>query len=152
MTAHATVADTGRSGLPHLRGPHSRGPEVSSSARAWRLRLPRGRSLELGGPVQVMGIVNVTPDSFSDGGLHLDPDRATDRALRLLAEGADLVDLGAESTRPGGGSVYGAGAETVDTDEELRRLLPVLRLLRPQTDAPISIDTRKAAVARAALD
>jgi dihydropteroate synthase len=99
-----------------------------------------------------MGIVNMTPDSFSDGGLHLDPDRATDRALRLLAEGADLVDLGAESTRPGGGSVYGAGAETVSADEELRRLLPVLRLLRPQTDAPISVDTRRAAVARAALD
>jgi dihydropteroate synthase len=99
-----------------------------------------------------MGIVNVTPDSFSDGGLHLDPDRATDRALRLLAEGADLVDLGAESTRPGGGSVYGTGAETVSAEEELRRLLPVLRLLRPQTDAPISIDTRKAAVARAAVD
>ncbi len=56
-----------------------------------------------------MGIVNITPDSFSDGGASLDPDRATDRALRLLAEGADLIDLGAESTRPGGG-VYGAGA------------------------------------------
>jgi dihydropteroate synthase len=72
--------------------------------------------------------------------------------LRLLAEGADLLDLGAESTRPGGGSVYGAGATTVGADEEMRRLLPVLRLLRPQTDAPLSVDTRKAAVARAALD
>ena len=105
----------------------------------------------LGKPVRVMGIVNVTPDSFSDGGESLDPDRATDRALRQLAEGADLIDLGAESTRPAG-DVYGAGAMPVSAEEELRRLIPVLRRLRPQTDAPLSIDTRKAAVARAALD
>jgi dihydropteroate synthase len=106
----------------------------------------------LGKPVRVMGIVNVTPDSFSDGGESLDPDRATDRALRQLAEGADLIDLGAESTRPGGGNVYGTGAMPVSAEEELRRLIPVLRRLRPQTDAPLSIDTRKAVVARAALD
>jgi dihydropteroate synthase len=117
----------------------------------WRLRLPGGRELALGPRIRVMGIVNVTPDSFSDAGLALDPDRATDRALRLLAEGADVIDLGAESTRPGGGSVYGAGAEPVSAEEEMRRLLPVLRLLRPQTDAPLSVDTRKAAVAEAAL-
>jgi dihydropteroate synthase len=95
--------------------------------------------------------VNVTPDSFSDGGQNLDPARATDHGLRLLAEGAALLDLGAESTRPGGG-VYGAGAATVSADEECGRLLPVLRRLRQRTDAPLSVDTRKASVARAALD
>jgi dihydropteroate synthase len=175
MTASTTVADPGRRVLLHssaalAAGRRSRSERWSPGgalrrsrtgnrdaagdppAREWRLRLPSGRELVLGTSVRVMGIVNVTPDSFSDGGETLDPDRATDRALRLLAEGADLIDLGAESTRPGGGSVYGAGAETVSTEEELGRLIPVLRLLRPQTDAPISIDTRKAAVAGAALD
>jgi dihydropteroate synthase len=171
MTASTTVADPGRRGLPlssagrrsrserwspggGLRRSRSGSRDASGDPppRQWRLRLPGGRELVLGTPVRVMGIVNVTPDSFSDGGQTLDPDRATDRALRLLAEGADLIDLGAESTRPGGGSVYGAGAEPVTADEELRRLIPVLRLLRPQTTAPLSVDTRKAAVARAALD
>jgi dihydropteroate synthase len=98
-----------------------------------------------------MGVVNVTPDSFSDGGQSLNPARATDHGLRLLAEGAALLDLGAESTRPGGG-VYGAGAESVAADEECSRLLPVLRRLRRETRAPLSVDTRKASVARAALD
>jgi dihydropteroate synthase len=97
-----------------------------------------------------MGVVNVTPDSFSDGGRFLDPDRAVEHALELLDEGADLLDLGAESTRPGGG-VYGAGAAEVDADEEIARLLPVIERLRPLTGAPISVDTRKAEVARAAL-
>jgi dihydropteroate synthase len=97
-----------------------------------------------------MGIVNVTPDSFSDGGLYLAPDRAVDRALGMLAEGADVIDLGAESTRPGGG-VYGRGAEAVPAEEEIRRLLPVLERLRPATDAPLSVDTRKGEVARAVL-
>ncbi|HZF14213.1 MAG TPA: dihydropteroate synthase [Thermoanaerobaculia bacterium] len=97
-----------------------------------------------------MGILNLTPDSFSDGGLFLDPEPAVERGLALLAEGADLLDLGAESTRPGGG-VYGAGARTVPVDEELARLLPVLAGLRRQTDAPLSVDTRKGEVARQAL-
>jgi dihydropteroate synthase len=97
-----------------------------------------------------MGVVNVTPDSFSDGGRFLDPAAAVEHALRLLAEGADLIDLGAESTRPGGG-VYGGGATTVAPEEETARLLPVLEALRPLTDRPISVDTRKAAVAEAAL-
>jgi dihydropteroate synthase len=123
----------------------------SARTAEWRLRLPGDRSLVLGRRPRVMGVVNLTPDSFSDGGLHLDPDRAADHALRLLAEGAALVDLGAESTRPGGG-VYGAGATTVTADEELRRLLPALERLRLETAAPISVDTRKASVARAALD
>jgi dihydropteroate synthase len=98
-----------------------------------------------------MGIVNITPDSFSDGGRFLDPEAAVAQGLRLAAEGADLLDLGAESTRPGGG-VYGAGMAAVDAGEELERLLPVLRALREKLPAmPISIDTRKGAVARAAL-
>jgi dihydropteroate synthase len=98
-----------------------------------------------------MGVLNLTPDSFSDGGLWLDPPRAVEHALRLLAEGADLLDLGAESTRPGGG-VYGAGAATVPPEEEAQRLLPVLAAVRRATGAPLSVDTRKGEVARRALD
>jgi dihydropteroate synthase len=97
-----------------------------------------------------MGILNLTPDSFSDGGLFPDPGKAVERGLALLALGADLLDLGAESTRPGGG-IYGAGARTVPAEEELARLLPVLDGLRRQTDAPLSVDTRKGEVAREAL-
>lgn len=115
-----------------------------------RLPLPRGRQLDLAARPAVMGVLNVTPDSFSDGGQWLDPDAAVDRGLQMLAEGADLLDLGAESTRPGGG-VYGAGAATVPPEEELRRLLPVLTRLRAATEAPLSVDTRKAEVAREAL-
>ncbi len=97
-----------------------------------------------------MGILNLTPDSFSDGGLWNDPGRAVAHALAMLESGADVVDLGAESTRPGGG-VYGAGARTVPAAEELGRLLPVLEPLRRATAAPLSVDTRKGEVARAAL-
>jgi dihydropteroate synthase len=97
-----------------------------------------------------MGILNLTPDSFSDGGLWTDLPRAVDHALRMLEDGADLLDLGAESTRPGGG-VYGAGAETVPTDEEIARLIPVLEAVRRATGAPISVDTRKGEVAEQAL-
>jgi len=97
-----------------------------------------------------IGILNLTPDSFSDGGLWSDPDRAVEHGLAMLQEGADLLDLGAESTRPGGG-VYGQGAETVTVDDELARLLPVLERLRAATGAPLSVDTRKGAVARGAL-
>jgi dihydropteroate synthase len=88
-----------------------------------------------------MGVLNVTPDSFSDGGLHLDPTTAVQAGRRLLDEGAAIVDVGAESTRP--------GSEGVSTDEELRRVVPVLEALQ---GAPISIDTAKAEVARRALD
>jgi len=100
-----------------------------------------------------MGVLNLTPDSFSDGGRWFSPDepgRAVERGLAMLAKGADLLDLGAESTRPGG-DVYGAGAREVPAEEELSRLLPVLEGLRAATGAPLSVDTRKAAVARAAL-
>lgn len=98
----------------------------------------------------LLGIVNVTPDSFSDGGRFLTPERAIAHGLALLDEGADALDLGAESTRPGGG-VYGAGARAVPAEEELERLLPVLAGLRRETDRPLSVDTKKAAVAREAL-
>ncbi len=116
----------------------------------WTLRLPHGRSLQLGGRPRILGILNLTPDSFSDGGLWTDVPRAVDHALRMLDDGADLLDLGAESTRPGGG-VYGAGAETVPADVEIARLLPVLEAVRRATDAPISVDTRKGEVAEAVL-
>jgi dihydropteroate synthase len=91
----------------------------------------------------VMGIVNVTPDSFSDGGRFLDTGRAVEHALHLLAEGADILDFGGESTRP--------GAEPVSAEEEIRRVIPVIRAIRSQTRALLSIDTMKASVARAAL-
>jgi dihydropteroate synthase len=123
---------------------------LTDTARTWTLRLPRGRSLVLGGRTRVMGVLNLTTDSFSDGGRWLDPARAVEHGLRMLAEGADLLDLGAESTRPGGG-VYGEGARTVPADEESARLLPVLAALRAATDAPLSVDTRKGEVAARAL-
>jgi dihydropteroate synthase len=90
-----------------------------------------------------MGIVNVTPDSFSDGGRYLDADAAVRHGLALAAAGAAVIDVGGESTRP--------GAEPVDEDEELRRVLPVVRALAAQGPAPVSVDTTKAAVAEAAL-
>ncbi|MEX0725480.1 MAG: dihydropteroate synthase [Planctomycetaceae bacterium] len=92
----------------------------------------------------MMGILNVTPDSFSDGGRHAKPEQAVRQALSLIEQGADVVDVGGESTRP--------GAESVDEDEELRRVIPVIEALARQTPVPISIDTYKAAVARRALD
>jgi dihydropteroate synthase len=91
-----------------------------------------------------MGVINITPDSFSDGGKALDPARALDIARAMEAAGADIIDLGAESTRP--------GATPVGTAEELARVLPVLKALAPAVRVPISIDTYKAAVAAAALD
>jgi dihydropteroate synthase len=94
-----------------------------------------------------MGIVTVTPDSFSDGGLFFSPEAAVEHGLRLAAEGADILDIGGESTRP---PRYGAAGE-VPAPEELRRVLPVVEKLAARVGIPISIDTRKAAVARAAL-
>ncbi len=117
----------------------------------WVLKLARGRPLTLDRRPRVMGVLNITPDSFSDGGDWLEPERAVEHALAMAEQGADLLDLGAESTRPGGG-VYGAGAGRVSAAEELDRLLPVLEALRPEIELPISVDTRKGAVARRALD
>ena len=90
-----------------------------------------------------MGVVNVTPDSFSDGGSFLDPAHAVDHALKLVDEGAAIIDIGGESTRP--------GSDPVDEETELARVLPVIRALAVQTAAAISIDTRKPRVARAAV-
>jgi dihydropteroate synthase len=105
--------------------------------------LARGRRLDLG-HVRVMAILNATPDSFSDGGLLPTPEAVRDRALQALAQGADLLDLGGESTRP--------GHRPVPAEEEMRRVLPALReLRRAAPDAVVSIDTRKAEVARAAI-
>lgn len=121
-------------------------------AATWRLRT---RALALGPRTLVMGIVNITPDSFSDGGLFLNPEAAIAHALQLLDEGADLLDLGAESTRPGssaGGVAGSAKAPAVSAEEEQARLLPVLQgILRARPDAIVSVDTYKAATARAAL-
>ncbi|MBI5379455.1 MAG: dihydropteroate synthase [Nitrospirae bacterium] len=99
--------------------------------------------LPLGGRTLLMGVVNVTPDSFYDGGRYRDPERAVARGLQLTAEGADLLDIGGESTRP--------GADPVPAEEELRRVLPVIRSLSRQIPIPLSIDTTKAAVAEEAL-
>jgi dihydropteroate synthase len=98
----------------------------------------------LGRRTLIMGIVNVTPDSFSDGGAFLDPGAAIEHGLRLAAEGADILDVGGESTRP--------GAAPVPAEEELRRVVPVVRALAARGAVPVSVDTTKAAVARAALE
>jgi dihydropteroate synthase len=111
------------------------------------LALARGGRLDLGGGPAVMGVLNVTPDSFSDGGLHFDRGRAIARALEMFEAGAAIVDVGGESTRP---ASYGE-AVTVSAEEEIERILPVVEGIRSRTDRPVSIDTRKASVARAAL-
>jgi dihydropteroate synthase len=107
----------------------------------WKLR---GRSLRLGERTLIMGVLNVTPDSFSDGGRYSDPDRAFARALELEEQGADVIDIGAESTRP--------GSQRISEGEELRRLIPVLKRLNNQLAIPISVDTYKSGVAEKALD
>ncbi len=94
--------------------------------------------------VLIMGILNVTPDSFSDGGRYLDKDAARKRALEMENSGADIIDIGGESTRP--------GAESVELEEELERTIPVIEAVREETEVPISIDTYKSEVAKEALD
>jgi dihydropteroate synthase len=106
---------------------------------------------DFGARTYVMGILNVTPDSFSDGGRYMDPGRALDRALQMVEEGADFIDVGGESTRPRG-QAYGAGANPVPLEEEMRRVLPVVHRLTPAVPIPVSIDTTKAEVAARALD
>ena len=107
----------------------------------WKLA---GRELLLGERTLLMGVLNVTPDSFSDGGKYFDPDRAFARAVELEEQGADIIDIGAESTKP--------GSERVSEAEELRRLVPVLKRLRGKLTVPISVDTYKSAVAEKALE
>jgi dihydropteroate synthase len=112
--------------------------------KTYDLPLPGGRVLRLGERTLVMGIVNVTPDSFADGGLRLDPAAAEAAAVEMEAQGVDLIDIGGESTRP--------GASGVSPDEELARIVPVFRRLSGRLRVPLSIDTCKAVVAQAAID
>jgi dihydropteroate synthase len=113
----------------------------------WQLR---SRSLELGTKTLVMGVLNVTPDSFSDGGQFLAPERAIAHGLEMLDQGADIIDIGGESTRPG---THVAGdRETLPVREEMQRVMPVIEgILRTRPDAILSIDTYKSDVARAAV-
>lgn len=110
--------------------------------KTFRLKLP-SRTLVLGERTLVMGVLNVTPDSFSDGGQFLDPATAIEQALAMESSGADMLDIGGESTRP--------GSEEVHSSEELDRILPVLEGLHGRLKIPISVDTRRAAVAELAL-
>jgi len=103
-----------------------------------------GQALDLSGQSMIMGVLNVTPDSFSDGGEFFNTEQAVEHGTRMAAEGAQIIDVGGESTRP--------GAEAVSVDEELARVIPVITKLRESVPAFISIDTSKAAVARAAVD
>jgi dihydropteroate synthase len=107
----------------------------------WKLKL---REIKLGERTVLMGVLNVTPDSFSDGGKYSDPDRAFARAVELEEQGADIVDIGAESTKPGSARISAA--------EEMRRLIPVLKRLKDTLGVPISVDTYKAEVAERALE
>ena len=120
--------------------PHDFPARYPNWAGRWQLRTT---SLDFAARPLIMGILNVTPDSFSDGGRFFDSAAAIEHGLRLAAEGADLLDIGGESTRP-----Y---SQSVDEREELRRVVPVIRALVEQTATPISIDTSKAVVAREAL-
>jgi dihydropteroate synthase len=104
----------------------------------------KGQVLDLGSRTHIMGILNVTPDSFSDGGRHADTARAITQARLMAAQGADIIDVGGESTRP--------GAEPVSEDEELRRIIPVIERLASELTIPISVDTYKSRVARKALE
>src|SRR5580704_14023035 len=125
---------------------------VEAALLLWSIFMPRKRfewkfrdkTLQLGDRTLIMGVLNVTPDSFSDGGKYQDPDRAFARAVELEEEGADLIDIGAESTRP--------GSSRISEAEELRRLIPVLKRLRNKLTIPISVDTYKGNVAEKALE
>src|SRR6267143_1812165 len=107
--------------------------------REWHIAM--GRILPIGGRTLVMGVLNVTPDSFSDGGEFFSLDTALAHAEQMIAEGADIIDVGGESTRPGGAAV-------VSAKEELKRVLPVIKQLTKRCPVPISVDTTKASVAR----
>jgi len=119
------------------------GREVSEAvADTWPLRTSR-RNMVLGERTLIMGIINVTPDSFSDGGRFDSPERAVAEGIRMAEEGADILDIGGESTRP--------GSDPVSTEEERRRVIPVIRALARRIDLPLSVDTMKAEIAREAL-
>jgi len=106
------------------------------------LEWPKGR-LDFSAGCLIMGVLNVTPDSFSDGGQFFEPDRAVEHGLKMAADGAAIIDVGGESTRP--------GSAPVSTEEQIKRVVPVIKALREETTVPISIDTRNYQVAEAAL-
>ena len=114
---------------------------IHRKIRYWKLR---STELQLGDKTILMGVLNVTPDSFSDGGQFMDPDRAYARALQMEEEGADIIDIGAESTRP--------DAKRISADEEWQRLVPVLKRLRNKLGIPLSIDTYKSEIAERAFE
>ena len=159
VTPHSTMQfpPIHKSQGSHHFGPHRRTIRVmnavSRAPASWQLRT---RALSLGSRTLVMGVVNITPDSFSDGGLFLDAEAAVGRCIQCLVEGADILDLGAESTRPGsraGGQPGSADEPAVSPDEEQARLLPVVEgVLKARPGAIISVDTYKAATARAAIN
>lgn len=103
-----------------------------------------GKDITLGPRTWIMGVINITPDSFSDGGRYFDTNKAFERGLQLIEEGSDIIDIGGESTRP--------GSECVPAEEEIRRVIPLISSLRKKTDTLLSIDTTKSEVAQAALD
>src|SRR5580704_12334537 len=107
----------------------------------WKLK---NREIQLGERTVILGVLNVTPDSFSDGGKYQDPDRAFAHAVEMEEQGADIIDVGAESTRP--------GSPPISAAEELRRLIQVLKRLRGHLTIPVSVDTYKAEVAERALE
>ncbi|HTY11585.1 MAG TPA: dihydropteroate synthase [Bacteroidota bacterium] len=122
------------------------GPDILHSPFILR----RGeKSIDLSSRTHIMGVLNVTPDSFSDGGKFFDKEQAVAHALQMVRDGADIIDVGGESTRPKG--PYGEGAEEVTADEEIRRVVPVIEELSSRSDVLISVDTYKSAVADAAL-
>ena len=116
---------------------------LSETRDAKRDILLRRRVIPTGSRTCIMGFLNVTPDSFSDGGRFLDPSRAVERAMEMVVEGADVIDIGGESSRP--------GSKHVSAEEELRRVMPVIQSLAGKTSVPLSIDTWKSEVARGAL-
>lgn len=129
-------------GLPQLAAELA---ELRENLTAPKIRLLpcAGGTLEVGKKPLIMGILNCTPDSFSDGGKWLDPEKAVEHALQMIADGADIIDIGGESTRP--------GSAPVSAKEEAERILPVITALRKKCDAPISVDSYKAEVAEQAL-
>src|SRR5215475_164382 len=139
--AGAGAAASGAPGAAGGSGGRSRSGGPGGSGHAQRAPSPRG--LPSAGRCLVMGVVNVTPDSFSDGGAWFGPGAAIARGRQLAAQGADIVDVGGESTRP--------GAQRITADEELRRVIPVITGLASE-NVPVSVDTMRAEVAHAALD
>lgn len=128
-------------GLPKIRGDlHVFVNQLTKKER--RIIICRGKKILLDS-IKIVGILNVTPDSFSNGNEFLNPEKAVEHALQMIAEGADIIDIGGESTRP--------GAKKIDVEEEKKRVVPIIEELRKKTDIPISIDTSKSEVAEAAI-